>query len=179
MPRRRRSRRLVIDASVAGAAGASEHAVSKASRDFLQQVLKICHLIVVTPNILEEWKKHRSKFSSTWLVSMTARRKVAAIDVVESAELRSGIERASIRNCDRRAMRKDAHLIEAAFAADSTVVSADDAARRLFGALSADVGALKSVVWVNPGRQSERVAEWLGRGAKIVREWCLGAEPDL
>ncbi len=110
---------------------------------------------------------------------MTARRKVVTIDAVEIAELRAGIERASIRDRDRRALRKDAHLIEAAFAADSTVVSADDAARRLFGALSADVGALKSVVWVNPGKQRERVVEWLSRGARSVSEWRLGAEPDL
>ncbi len=61
MPRRRRSKRLVVDASVAGAAGAAEHALSKTSRDFLQEVLTICHQIVMTPRILAEWKRHRSK----------------------------------------------------------------------------------------------------------------------
>jgi hypothetical protein len=33
-----RTRRLVIDASVAGAAGPTEHPISKANRDFLEKV---------------------------------------------------------------------------------------------------------------------------------------------
>src|SRR5262245_32848483 len=71
------SRRMVIDASVARASG-GRGAVSPTSNncsDFLQTVLVVCHQIVLTTEILEEWQKHKSRFASRWLASMLARKK--------------------------------------------------------------------------------------------------------
>jgi hypothetical protein len=48
------SRRLIIDASVMRSAGETEHPVSKACRNTLFEVLKICHKVAVTTELLEE-----------------------------------------------------------------------------------------------------------------------------
>src|SRR5437660_6190664 len=72
------SRRLVVDASVARAAGGegATHPLSRQCRDCLLAMLHICHRIVMTAEIGAEWKRHRSRFAMTWLTSMEARRKV-------------------------------------------------------------------------------------------------------
>ena len=67
---------LVIDASIARAAGRTDHPISKACRDFLEDVLKICHHVVLTKETSEEWKRHQSKFTLLWRSSMFARKKV-------------------------------------------------------------------------------------------------------
>ena len=56
MPQKKK-RLLVIDASVARAAGGAEATaqVSRECRDFLSTVLTVCHQIVMTPEISEEW----------------------------------------------------------------------------------------------------------------------------
>ena len=57
------SKRLVIDASVARAAGGEDATfpISVYCRDFLQAVLDISHRVVMTPDIRDEWNKHQSK----------------------------------------------------------------------------------------------------------------------
>ena len=62
------SKRLVIDASVARYAGdeGANYPKSVHCRQFLFPVLDICHQVVMTPSIKEEWDKHQSKFALTW-----------------------------------------------------------------------------------------------------------------
>lgn len=84
------SRRLVIDASIARASG-GPGAVSPTSKncsDFLQAALDICHRVVLTTEILEEWNRHKSKFASRWLASMFARKKANLIESTEDQNLR-------------------------------------------------------------------------------------------
>lgn len=132
----RRSKRLVIDASVARAAGGEEATFprSKYCRDFLKATLDICHRAVMTPEISEEWKPHRSNFARKWLVEMYGRRKVQYIKAVVDRDLRGRIEHVAACKTDkeRDARRKDFLLIEAAVATDRTVISLDDIARTLF-----------------------------------------------
>jgi hypothetical protein len=67
----------VIDASIAHAAGeVSMHPTSRNCREFLQAVLVICHRMVLTPRIQQEWSKHESRFARTWRKSMMARKKI-------------------------------------------------------------------------------------------------------
>jgi len=55
------SRRIVVDASVARSAGETSHLDSVLCREFLQAMLKICHRVVLTPEIEREWRKHASR----------------------------------------------------------------------------------------------------------------------
>jgi hypothetical protein len=62
------SKRLLIAASVARYAGneGANYRKSVHCRQFLFPVLDICHQVVMTPSIQEEWDKHQSKFALTW-----------------------------------------------------------------------------------------------------------------
>src|SRR5690606_39247163 len=72
---RKMSRRIVVDASVARSAGSTEHPASVASRQFLQEMLAICHRVVMTDEIEQEWKRHRSGFATSWLATMRSKGK--------------------------------------------------------------------------------------------------------
>jgi len=173
------SKSLVIDASIAGAAGRTDHPVSRACRDFLEAVLNICHCVVITREIAEEWNRHQSNFTVLWRSSMNARRKVVRPDTVTNGVLRTGISTSSLTEEGREAALKDTHLVEAALATGLAVVSNDETARALFRKIAHEIGLLKPIVWVNPVREEERAIEWLERGAKDEKKRRLAfEEPD-
>lgn len=70
------SRRIVVDASVANSAGNGTHPTSRMCREFLLDMMSICHKVVVTQAISIEWKNHASTFSVRWLAAMRAKRKL-------------------------------------------------------------------------------------------------------
>ena len=173
----RRSRRLVIDASVARSAGGEEASYprSKFCRDFLKSTLEICHHVIMTSEIQEEWRQHRSKFTQQWLVSMQARKKVHHIGDAVDNELRGRIEHASsqAKEYEREAMRKDYRLVEAAIATVRVVISLDEKVRKLFAVATREVGELRFIVWVNPERLEEEPMHWLENGARADRKRLL------
>mgnify|MGYP006966880220 FL=1 len=88
---RKFSQRIVIDTDLARSAGETENPRSVACREFLQAVLSICHRIVVSPDILVEWRKHKSRFTSGWLVTMVQKNKVVECEPLEMDGLREQI----------------------------------------------------------------------------------------
>ena len=156
------SKRLVIDASVASAAGATMHPTSRRCREFLSEVLKISHRAVMTPDLTREWDRHQSLFALRWRAQMRSLGKIVDIAGVESGELRRQVVLTL-------AVRKDLHLVEAALATDKTVVSLDDRA-----AVELRVEATKDVVWVNAVSEGGHAIYWLRDGANPVAEWRLG-----
>ncbi len=175
--RAKRSRHLVIDASVARSAGdeGATYPISKQCRDFLQTTLTVCHHAVFTPLVYAEWKKHQSKFARKWRVAMVARKKLEIIAAEEDAELRDEVDNASANERDRLAMSKDIHLIEAARATDCIVVSLDETVRRLFAGAAHRVPVLQPIVWANPGRAIEDCLTWLEEGAALDDHRRLGS----
>jgi hypothetical protein len=172
----RRSKRLVIDASVARSVG-KEHAIDPTSiycREFLKAVRTICHQIVMTPEIGEEWQRHQSSFARQWLLSMTARRKVYRLGDVLDNDLRGRIEGVVSNERAAEAMRKDLRLIEAAIATDRIVISLDETARALFAAVVQSVGKLRNIVWVTPSRTEDELILWLENGARPEKRRLLG-----
>jgi len=63
---------LVIDADVMRSASEKEHPISSNSREVLELVRDRGHRVVHSQRIFEEHKKHESRYSSTWRVSMIA-----------------------------------------------------------------------------------------------------------
>lgn len=172
----RGSKRLVVDASVARSAG-RENARDPTSvycRDFLKAVRTICHQVVMTQEIGEEWQRHQSSFARQWLLSMTARRKVYRLDDVLDNDLRGRIEQVASNERAAEAIRKDYRLIEAAIATDRIVISLDDRARNLFTVAAQSVGNLRDVAWVNPDKAEEQPILWLENGAKPEKRRLLG-----
>jgi len=172
--RGRISWRLVIDASVARAAGRADNPVSRLSRQFLENVLKICHRLVLTSEIAGEWKRHRSRFTYHWYAAMVARRKVVRRLQRRDPEFQSRLGETALADKAREAARKDLPLVEAALSSDRVVVSLDDEARNLFSQLSSVATELRGLMWVNPVRESESLTDWLRRGRRPVRHWQLG-----
>ena len=168
---------LVIDASIARAAGETEHPVSSACGTFLQEVLKICHKIVMTQEISEEWNEHRSNFAFQWRASMTARKKVVRPGPVENTGLRQAIHSLALLDSIRAAILKDIHLVEAALATGQTVASLDETVRGHLRQISGSVRLLRSLVWVNPAKDDEHATDWLRQGANAEEERQLGFNP--
>lgn len=168
---KRRSRRLVIDTSIARAAGGegATFPTSKHCRDLLLAVRTICHRLVLTSDITEEWNRNQSTFARQWRVSMEARRKVERLNVAPDTALRRKIEQTATVQSDRNAMLKDCCLLEAALAADRIVLSLDDTVRALFADAARHVGELRAVMWSNPDILDEATVAWLENGAKVER----------
>lgn len=174
----RGSKRIVVDASVARAAGGQDASfpVSKNCRDILLAVLEVCHRVVMTPAINEEWKKHQSNFARAWRVRMEARKKVLREQDLPQEELREKVAAAVPNDKRHEAVLKDFHMIEAALLTDRRVLSLDEVVRRLLSSAAANVGELRNVLWMNPADDSKEIVAWLARGAPSARTWCLGFE---
>lgn len=111
-----RSQSLVIDASVARAAGPEEsiHPTAARCRNFLIAVQAICHRLVFTEAIAEEWNRHQSGFARRWRRAMFARKKIDRLEVPEDDAFRGQLGELAASEKTGNAMLKDAHLIEAA-----------------------------------------------------------------
>src|SRR5258707_7821300 len=129
-----RSRSLVIDASVAHAAGPEEatHPTAKHCRDFLLAVGDICHRLSLSVALEVEWNNHQSGFARRWRRSMFARKKITRIQAGADEMFRKQLGKTALSEKQKEAMLKDAHLIEAARAADRCIVALDDVVRDLF-----------------------------------------------
>jgi len=131
--------------------------------------------MVMTPRIQQEWNENQSGFARRWRASMVARKKVVFLDDPMRGSLRAEIDRQALNRRDFEEILNDVHLIEAALATDSIVISADQEARRLFSSMAQKgVGELRPVVWVNPGVPEETGIEWLRAGAQPDRPRQLG-----
>lgn len=144
---RKPSKRLVIDASVARAAGETEHPVSSSCRRFLQDVRDICHRAVVTPTIDEEWERHQSRFFRKWCRSMTAKKK---LEKITPNPLNLDLD--CFGQEERNAIEKDLCLLEAAIAADKMLVTLDDSLRAALESTPQGRRFLKQLHWCNPPR---------------------------
>jgi hypothetical protein len=173
-----RTKRLVIDASVARAAASEEgtHPRGVRCREFLEAVLTICHRVVLTGDIREEWGKHQARFVRRWRRQMYARKKVDALEADPDPTLLERLHQLDATEAEQEAMAKDWLLIEAALAADHCVVSLDDTVRTLFAKASQKLKSLQTIVWVNPERSEEEPVQWLSRGAEPEAARLLGAD---
>jgi len=144
----KRSILLVVDASVARSAGETEHPVSSCCRSVLVSIRDICHRVIMTEAIQEEWHHHASNFTRRWLVSMYARRKVHRCEGMHLSHLDQACEGLSAGEQD--GLRKDLCLVEAACAGDGIIVTRDDAIRGIWHKCHDRLVLAKPVKWINP-----------------------------
>jgi len=114
------SKRLVIDTSIMQSAGNAADPTSENCREFLIRVREICHRLVLTDDIMNEWKRHRSNFSREWIRSMMrTKHKCSALRPAHDKGVRDKILDKRISGPHREIMEDDMHLIEAALDADN------------------------------------------------------------
>ena len=167
---------LVIDTDIARSTGGMEahDERSKGCRDFLLAVRENKHKLVTTDATREEWHKHQSKFTKTWMASMVARRRICWVEAPPDEVLRRKVEAVTTNEKKRDAMLKDIHLIEAALQADKIVISLDETVRGCFHETALKIGVLREVAWVNPCKSDEEPIDWLLNGAELEKERLLG-----
>jgi hypothetical protein len=173
-----RSRVLVIDASIARAAGdISMHPTSQSCREFLQAILELCHRMAMTAPIQEEWNKHQSRFARQWRKSMMARKKLEMIEIPSHHSLEKRIKLAVADKRVVAIIEKDRRLIEAALAADQRVASLDDEVGKHLQDHRSKLPEVASICWVNPNIPAEGVIAWLESGAPADRLRTTGQVP--
>lgn len=165
------SRRIVIDASVAKSAGVTEHPTSRCCREFLQEVLQICHRMVLTPELEREWRDHCSGFALQWWGAMESRGKVARVR--DQRDIRSNITSSAGSSSAQQAMLKDAHLITAAMATDNVIASRDERAHELFAEIASKINGLGRVVWVPINERDDDALRWVKAGARAEMKFRL------
>jgi hypothetical protein len=179
----KQSKRLVIDASVARACGGPQatYPSSVHCRDFLESVLSLCHQVVMTPDIRDEWNRHQSRFAREWLSRMIGKRKLVPLQAQPvDRMLWKELEDSATTDKQRQQIVKDICLLEAALATDKIVISLDDkTARKYFSQAAQQIqslhNSLKDVVWVNPDRvEQEQPIPWLEEGAPYEENRTLG-----
>jgi hypothetical protein len=174
----KQSKRLVIDASVARACGGPKatYPTSVHCRDFLENVLNICHRVVMTPDIRDEWNKHQSRFALEWRKSMIAKRKLIPLEnLTVNQTLWKRLEDSATTDKQRAEIVKDICLLEAALATDKIVISLDDnTARKFFSQAAQQIQDIKEVIWVNPDCEDEQPIIWLEQSAPDEAKRTLG-----
>ena len=105
---------------------------------------------------------------------MVARRKVWSAKTARHELLRTKVDGAQLTKANRNAVTKDLHLVEASLMADGIVISIDRSAHDSFSALASSVKQLKSIAWVDPTVDPERLQFLLRSGRELPREFRLG-----
>ncbi|MGB7340178.1 MAG: hypothetical protein WBC91_14875 [Phototrophicaceae bacterium] len=155
---------LVVDASVLRAAKKANaiHPVPIMCRDFLDEIFKSGHKVIMTPEIKVEWDKHiRSNFAKDWYFNMLKRGRLLVVqkNVIDDnlRQLILDITAPDVIN----AVTKDMRLIEAALQADEIISSLDDKMRGHFKRAALKIDEIQSVVWINPINADEDCIIWL------------------
>jgi hypothetical protein len=148
MTANKHSRLLVVDACVARSAGGTEHPQSSCCRDALLAILTICHRVVMTEAVQDQWNDHRSRFARKWLTSMWARKKVHRCEGVQLGHVDRACDGLSATEQDR--LREDLLLIEAACAADGIIVTRDNVIQAIWRKCYDRLGLPKPVRWIDP-----------------------------
>ena len=90
---KKQSKSLVVDASVARAAGdPPNNPCSEICRDCLVQIRDSKHNICMTPEIQKEWDDHASRFSRKWQANMIAKKQFSYQSLSADSSLRKIIE---------------------------------------------------------------------------------------
>lgn len=159
MTHHQRSRLLVVDASVGQSAGETEHPVSSCCRNALVSIRDICHRIVMTEAIREEWHNHASGFARKWLVSMYAKKKVRRCEGTPLDHVDEACN--GLSASEQGELRKDLCLVEAACAGDGIVVTRDDLIQVIWHKCHDRLGVPKPIQWINPVRDGVQALEQL------------------
>lgn len=166
---------IVVDASVARAAGESGKPEPEACRLALLAIKNNNHRLAMSQQIRDEWMRARSGrlvpyaslFALQWLTDMQRAGRVQMVKLARSSQLRRRCLNALAHNPHTQnlvsAIAKDFHLIETALKTDQRVLSLDQKIVGHLAHLKNTTGAICAVMWVHP--VIHRASNWLDHGA--------------
>lgn len=169
-------RHLVIDASIARAAGPEDSIAPKSiyCRRFLLEIRKCGHYIIMTHNINNEWNKHQSSFARSWLVSMVSRKQRIFINKSRNEELRQRVVEVVADAAIQEIIMKDIHMVEAAIVKDNLITSLDDRVKHHLQNLTNSIEELRLIIWINPIVSDFDCLRWINEGCKHEESLHLG-----
>lgn len=156
----------IIDADIIRSSGTSEAPVSSSSRHLLDIIANSDkHYVVCCQTLLDEWKKHKSKYSSKWMVLMFSRKKLLILDNVPT-ETKLFIESLE-ENAITKIALKDAHLVDLAIHNDKLIFSNDLRAKKAFASILDNRDNFNNILWLSPNHNLDIINDTLLRGHKI------------
>lgn len=169
--------KIVIDADIARSAGDKDHPVSSGCRNFLTRILRDGHSMLLCPKLMDEWKKHRSTFSTTWYASMTASRRIMFIEAPQT-EIRKKLASLEV-NCPEKEKKikiaeKDVHLIDLVKEYGDFIASCDDQAKEAFQALGELAQLVACLCWLNPVYEQEMLSRFFDNKNQQLNEIQAG-----
>ncbi|MCA0456680.1 MAG: hypothetical protein LCI00_22095 [Chloroflexi bacterium] len=173
---------LAVDTSVMLAASSGEHILdgeAKLCRDFMEEILKVGHKIIFTPEIVAEWDKYdlrRKTFvpkTIPWYIQMQRRGLVSRHSDATRSDLREAVF-AAVEKHAIKAVEKDMRWVEGALLGDKCIASHENKARGHFKRAAQTVDEIKSIIWVNPRIIEENCIYWLREGAPADEHRTLG-----
>ncbi len=169
---------IVVDVSVARAAGASGKPEPEACRRALIAMRDFGHRVAMSREVYDEWKKtikrndgqsrsYASLISIQWLTNMRSSNRVEDIVLEANSDLRQrsiqGLQNDPKISSSAGPVAKDFHLVETALRSDHRVLSLDQKMFSHLGNLQEIANEVCAVMWVNPHRDAAE--GWLQAGA--------------
>ena len=179
---------IVINTSVARAAGTTENPTARNCRETLEAVDQCGHQLAMCRELYQEWMQQRpkettehwqlyaSRYAVEWLIRMQSRGRIHWAHLNPDNPLRNRVigEAAQLwpRSRVPEEVSKDWHLIDLALHTDHRVVSLNEIERKRFSELARWVNELRTIFWLNPDHAD--VPDWLCRGAPEEDAYRLG-----
>ena len=129
----------------------------------------------------QEWQKHASGFSQTWMRRMYAKGKIVGMNDVGQQILSERVRAAVAGDYQPEAwaeIAKDLHLVQAALATDRVIISGDRRARDTYRIACRRVRELGPICWVNPAVHGDILLPWLRGEAEAPRHWNLDSSRE-
>nr|WP_314860783.1 hypothetical protein [uncultured Undibacterium sp.] len=170
------SKDIVIDADIARSSGVTEHPISRNSRVVLQAIINSDLKVVFCSALLDEWKKHKSRFATQWLSSMVAKKRF--IIVSPPMITRNEIDNAQIKEDMRDIARKDAHIIDIAISCSKLIASNDSTARNVFCEIALNSKIFDDLFWIVPRDDADLFEKTILERDYMKLHWMLNNHPS-
>lgn len=141
---------MVVDACVLRAAGVSGKPTPSECRAVLDEIRNAGKVVSVDVSLLQEWRKHQSRYASAWIVSMYSRR---LVDKRESFSGKANSVESAVNQLvepELSVASKDIHLVKIAVDCGYCVISLEKRCRDAFHLASAHCREISKVFWVYP-----------------------------
>ncbi len=144
---------LVVDACILQAAGkeSAKDPGAQRARRILEDILNICHHVVLSKEARKEWLEHASPYGIEWENAMQNHRKIKRVEL-EMQDYMDCLDRLILDDGQYAARVKDLHLVVAALEhGDNIIVSNDQRAANGFKDLGRLIPVFLSLHWWNAG----------------------------
>lgn len=141
---------LVVDACVLRSAGVSGKPAPSECRAVLDEIRNAGKMVAVDAELLKEWRRHQSRYSSAWIISMFSRRLIEKKDRFSGKA--TAVENAvnKLSEPDRSVAIKDIHLVKIAVDCGYCIVSSEKRCRAAFHKASSYCLEISKVFWLYP-----------------------------